>query len=235
MFDQFIVVKTDSPCPSCEKAIALLTEKGLPFVTHTLQTKEEKQAFMSLHNVSTVPQVFYGPERLGGFEDLEKEIQAIEDDEEFTLWGLQALPDLKVKRLTATAVLPRRAHEDDAGFDLYADLAFGTEVTLWKGQQAIIGTGIAVEMPPGVYGRVAPRSGLGVKGTAVHAGVVDRSYRGEIKVILANTAGDKPVTIQPGDRIAQLILERYTAARVVEVASLTETTRGAAGLGSTGR
>uniref|UniRef100_A0AB74ULA2 dUTP diphosphatase n=1 Tax=Caulobacter phage BL57 TaxID=3348355 RepID=A0AB74ULA2_9VIRU len=151
-------------------------------------------------------------------------------------------PVLLVKRLTETAKLPTRGSPKAAGLDVYYD---GAEpVTLRPGQRALLPTGLAITAPEGTYARVAPRSGLGVKGLGVLAGVVDADYTGEVKVILThhgiqNDIFGAPfmgenVVINPGDRIAQIILEQCLIAPVVEVDSLTETERGAGGFGSTG-
>ena len=111
---------------------------------------------------------------------------------------------VSVKKLTQTAQLPAKAHEDDAGFDLYSDRDF----IVYPETRRLIGTGIAVAIPRGYYGRIAPRSGLAFKnGIDVLAGVVDAGYRNEVGVILINF-GDKPFEIKNGDRVAQLIIEK---------------------------
>lgn len=140
---------------------------------------------------------------------------------------------LLVKRLTATATLPKRAEEGSVGYDLHADLGGADEVVMLPGAQAMIGTGVAVAIPPGCYGRVAPRSGMAAKyGADVLAGVIDPSYRGEIKIILI--VHTNPMTICHGDRVAQLVLERVETPAVEDVQSLDDTARGAGGFGSTG-
>jgi dUTP pyrophosphatase len=101
----------------------------------------------------------------------------------------------------------------------------------------VVSTGIVLQkLPCGTYGRIAPRSGLAVKhGLDTLAGVVDPDYRGEIKVVLINTDMRVPFVIKPGYRIAQLILEKYEVADVVEVTEVTvDTDRGETGFGSTG-
>lgn len=140
-------------------------------------------------------------------------------------------PVLRVKRLTPEAKLPTRGSEAAIGYDLYAC----DKVLLpAQGPHRRVGTGIAVAIPDAHYGRVAPRSGLAAKhGVDVLAGVIDADYRGEIQVILINHGHD-PLWINPGDRIAQLILERASIMPVDEVAELDGTARGAAGFGSTG-
>jgi dUTP pyrophosphatase len=117
-----------------------------------------------------------------------------------------------------------------AGFDLYSD---DTADVLPRSQQ-LISTGISIKLPDRTYGRVASRSGLAVKnGIHVGAGVIDQDYRGEIKVLLYNLS-DETFKVKPGDRIAQLICERYESPEVILVAALDDTTRGEGGFGSTG-
>lgn len=142
---------------------------------------------------------------------------------------------LYVKRLTATAVLPTRSTPNAAGYDL-----FSTESYVIKpGDRAVVSTGIQIGLPDGVYGRVAPRSGHAVKnGLCVGAGVIDRDYQGEVKVILFNHDQRESFVIKPGYRIAQLILEKLDdQSPVVEVDSIQYpgSDRGTAGFGSTGQ
>lgn len=134
------------------------------------------------------------------------------------------------KKLHEKAQLPTRGSENAAGLDLYAvDVA-----QIWPGAQVKIPTGLAVEIPRGFYGRVAPRSGLAVNfGINVHAGVVDSDYRGEIHVCLINH-GDKIKEIKPGDRIAQLIIEQISMEPAMWADELAGTERGAGSFGSTG-
>ena len=136
---------------------------------------------------------------------------------------------LNVKRITTTSILPTRATEGSVGYDLYAD----EDSVVRAGARGVISTGISIELPQGTYGRIAPRSGLAVKnGIQVGAGVVDRDYTGELKVVLFNH-GDSKFKIQKGFRIAQLVLERCETPEVREVSEVKETARGAGGFGST--
>jgi dUTP pyrophosphatase len=141
---------------------------------------------------------------------------------------------LRVRLLHEDAVLPTRAHADDAGLDLVAvegaTLAPG-------GGRATIGTGIAVEVPLGWAGLVCPRSGLAARhgiGVVNGPGVIDAGFRGELRVVLSNSDPVESFSIQPGDRIAQLVLTPVLLADVVEVAELAIATRDAGGFGSTG-
>lgn len=140
------------------------------------------------------------------------------------------------QRLHSLAQPPAKAHDTDAGYDLRAlnDPSEHDFRALLPGERRTIRTGIAVAIPPGYYGRIAPRSGLAARcGLDVLAGVVDASFRGEVKVLVVNL-GQDPVWLQPNDRIAQLIVESCANATFVEQESLDETARAAAGFGSTG-
>ena len=136
-----------------------------------------------------------------------------------------------VKKLTPYATIPTKGSAGAAGYDLTAT----DPVTIHPGERAIVSTGLAIRLPPGTYGRVAPRSGLAARhGIDVLAGVVDPDYRGEVKVILQNHGTETFVT-GPGMRIAQLVLENFTTTTVEEVDDLgDDTLRGVAGFGSTG-
>jgi dUTP pyrophosphatase len=137
---------------------------------------------------------------------------------------------LRFKRLHPQARLPTRGSALAAGLDLYAV----ERVTLQPGERAAVRTGLAVAIPEGFYGRVAPRSGLAVRqGLDTMSGVIDSDYRGEILCVLINLGG-APVEIEPGARIAQLIIERIALPEAAWAEDLDETERGAGGFGSTG-
>jgi len=139
--------------------------------------------------------------------------------------------NVKVKRIHAAAKLPERGSNWSAGADLFCLDAF----TLQPRERKSVPTGLSIEIPPGWYGRVAPRSGLAARhGVDTLAGVVDPDYRGELLVLIINT-GDAPVSFCAGDRIAQLIIERAAVAQYVWVDELSDSDRGAGGFGSTGR
>jgi dUTP pyrophosphatase len=140
---------------------------------------------------------------------------------------------LRVARLDPRATLPTRAYAGDAALDLRA-LEAGS---IGPGERAMVPTGIAVEIPEGHAGLVLPRSGLAAKhGIAlVNApGLIDAGYRGELKVLLLNTDRAEPFVYGPGDRIAQLLLVKIETPEPVEVATLSDTERGAGGFGSSG-
>ena len=129
--------------------------------------------------------------------------------------------------------MPSRAHDGDAGVDLYS----AVDVELAPGQRALVPTGIAVAIPHGMVGLVHPRSGLAARvGLSIvnSPGTIDAGYRGEIKVLLVNLDRHEPVDLRRGDRIAQLVVQRVERARFVEVEVLPASTRGAGGYGSTG-
>lgn len=141
---------------------------------------------------------------------------------------------LCVEKIEPTAILPVKSSDDDAGYDLAAFGTFG--ILPWS--SVLVDTKIKISVPPGHYGRIAARSGLAVKNNIeVGAGVIDRNYQGEIKVLLRNFS-DSPYNIQHGDRIAQLIITPYANLPVKSVLRLTdlfgESNRGAKGFGSSG-
>lgn len=146
---------------------------------------------------------------------------------------------VEVKRLSATARLPVRGSSLSAGFDLCASddaVVPGSTVDANGGVaigRGLVPTGIALAIPAGLYGRVAPRSGLAVKrGIDVGAGVIDADYRDEVRVVLFNL-GSVPFEIRAGDRIAQIVFERIAEPEMVEVDALSGVDRGG-GFGSTG-
>lgn len=141
------------------------------------------------------------------------------------------MTNLPTKLLNDNAVIPTYGSDSAAGMDLYAAFA----ETIPAGQHRIVKTGIAMKIPDGFYGRIAPRSGLAYKnGIDVFAGVIDNDYRGEIGIILYN-AGSEPFHVQPGDRVAQMIITPYEMAMPYVVEDLDDTARGSGGFGSTGK
>lgn len=140
---------------------------------------------------------------------------------------------ISFKKLDKNAQVPRRGNSDSnsAGYDLYSLENFYIPPLTRKSFK----TGISLEIPLGMYGRIAPRSGLAVKnGIDVLAGVVDCDYRGEICVVLYNTDKDNGYTILSGERIAQIIFENYNEVEFHEVLELNETKRNQNGFGSSG-
>jgi dUTP pyrophosphatase len=126
---------------------------------------------------------------------------------------------------------PAYASEGAAG----ADLRAAAGLTLAPGERAAVPTGLRIEIPAGYVGLVWPRSGLAVRhGIDTLAGVVDSDYRGEVRVVLVNH-GQEQFTIAPGDRIAQLLIQKVERAAFVEMVELAATARGESGFGSTGR
>jgi dUTP pyrophosphatase len=141
---------------------------------------------------------------------------------------------LRVAKLEDGALLPTRAHEGDAGLDLYAC----EEAHIGPGERWSVGTGVAVGVPEGHAGLVLPRSGLAREhGIAlVNApGLIDSGYRGEVRVLLLNTDPANTFKVEPGDRIAQLVIAPVAIAEPVEVEALSASARGDGGFGSSGR
>jgi dUTP pyrophosphatase len=145
---------------------------------------------------------------------------------------------LAVVRLDRDLPMPERAHDGDAGVDLFS----AVDVDLAPGERALVPTGIAIAVPHGMVGLIHPRSGLAARvGLSIvnSPGTVDAGYRGEIKVSLINLDPATPIAIRRGDRIAQLLIQRVELPELVEVASfdeagLADTTRGQDGHGSSG-
>jgi dUTP pyrophosphatase len=143
-----------------------------------------------------------------------------------------------VVRLDPELPLPSRAHDGDAGVDLYS----AVDVELAPGRRALVPTGVAVAIPFGMVGLIHPRSGLAARaGLSIvnSPGTIDAGYRGEIKVALINLDPAEPITVRRGDRVAQLLVQRVELPELVEVTSFDEagvaaTTRGDGGHGSSG-
>jgi dUTP pyrophosphatase len=141
--------------------------------------------------------------------------------------------EIRVQRLDPELPLPRQQHTDDAGYDLHAR----ERVELAPGGRALVPTGLAVAIPSGYAGFVLPRSGLALKHgiTCLNTpGLIDPLYRGELKVLLVNTDPSHPFSIERGDRIAQLVIQRVEQVAWQEVDALDITERDTFGFGSTG-
>lgn len=145
----------------------------------------------------------------------------------------QTTVEIALQRLDPAVPLPSYAHPGDAG----ADLVTTVDVTIAPGERVLVPTGIALALPDGFVGLVHPRSGLAARHglSIVNApGTIDAGYRGEIKVCLVNLDPREPVVLRRGDRIAQLVVQRFERAAFVEVEALPDSVRGAGGYGSTG-
>ena len=141
------------------------------------------------------------------------------------------MTQLRVRRLREDAVLPERAYAGDAGLDLAAC----DRHELAPGERALVGTGLAVAIPEGYAGFVQPRSGLAARHglSVVNApGLIDAGYRGEISVVLLNTDRREPFVVEPGMRIAQLVVLPVPELELAEVEELPESERGVRGFGS---
>jgi dUTP pyrophosphatase len=128
---------------------------------------------------------------------------------------------------------PRRAHHDDAAFDLRSR----EDIVLTPGRSRLVPTGLFIELPPGYEAQVRPRSGLALKHDIMltnSPGTIDAGYRGEVGIIMYN-AGREPFHIKRGERIAQMVIAELPAVRLVQVESLSDSTRGSGGFGSTGK
>jgi dUTP pyrophosphatase len=139
--------------------------------------------------------------------------------------------ELQICRLRPEAVIPERAYHGDAGLDL----ASCDRLELAPGERATVGTGLAVAIPPGFAGFVQPRSGLAARhGIALvnSPGLIDSGYRGELRVVVLNTDRGSSFTIEPGMRIAQLVILQLPEIELVEVEQLPESERGVRGFGS---
>ena len=136
----------------------------------------------------------------------------------------------QVKLNYEDAQAPTRGSGEAAGYDLYS---YENE-TVAPNQIKLIDTGISIRVPEGTYGRIAPRSSVSKKGILVNAGVIDRDYRGPVKIMLHNLSNNDYV-INKNDRIAQLILEQIKTPPVQLVEELDDTERGEGGFGSTGK
>ena len=139
---------------------------------------------------------------------------------------------INVKKLSENATIPTQGTSFAAGYDLYA----AEDAVVVCGTRKLIKTNISMEITPGYYGRIAPRSGLAYKnGIDILAGVIDSDYRGDIGVILYNTDKNIDFAVKKGDRIAQIIFEACYTATLNNVDNLDNTLRQAGGFGSTGK
>jgi len=139
--------------------------------------------------------------------------------------------EVPVQRLREDAVLPSQAYAGDAGLDLSAC----ERIVIEPGERAIVGTGLAVAIPDGYAGFVMPRSGLAMRhglGKVNSPGLIDSGYRGEVRVVLLNTDRREPFTVEPGMRIAQLVVVPVPLIELVEVDELPASERGVRGFGS---
>ena len=137
---------------------------------------------------------------------------------------------IKIKKINPDGKVPTRAKSSDAGYDLYSTV----DMPITPTARQLVPTGIAIEIPEGYYGRIAPRRGRAVRaGIAILAGVVDSGYRNEIKVVMINL-GEGLVSVNKGDRIAQLIIEKCYDVEWEEVNELSDSDRGEGGFGSSG-
>jgi dUTP pyrophosphatase len=137
---------------------------------------------------------------------------------------------IKVKRLNPDAVLPKYAHEGDAGMDLFSC----EDIIVKAGERSLVSTGLSIEFQEGYVALIWDKSGLAAKkGIKTMGGVIEYTYRGEYKVVMLNTSKEDHV-IKKGDKIAQLLIQPIMSAEVEEVSELSRSVRGESGFGSTG-
>lgn len=137
---------------------------------------------------------------------------------------------IQIRRVSPEAILPTRAHPDDAGLDLYSL----EDVQIAPNQGKTTKTGIAIALPPHFVGLVADRSSLAKRGVKTAGGIIDAGYRGEIHIVLWNISGEE-IYLKRGERIAQLLIIPIATPAVVEVTEHEETARGHKGFGSSGK
>lgn len=139
--------------------------------------------------------------------------------------------ELKIKKLQADAKVPTYAHHNDAGFDLCAV----EDAVVAIGSRVVVGTGLAMEIPSGYVGLVWDKSGLSNNhGLKTLGGVIDAGYRGEIKVGIINLSAND-YKIEAGHKVAQMLIQKVEHVEIIEVAELSDATRGEKGFGSTGK
>lgn len=143
------------------------------------------------------------------------------------------LTHLQVKRLNPNAKLPTKAHDNDAGYDLYST----EDVILKSGSISTVSTGIALAIPDGYVGLIWDRSSMGSKGIKVFGGVIDAGYRGEVKLKLGalDTLNRDWISVPAGSKVAQIIIQKVENFPIVEVDELPDSTRGEKGFGSSGK
>ncbi|KAL6527429.1 hypothetical protein OROGR_016519 [Orobanche gracilis] len=208
-----------------------------PFISHVVLnpptlSKFHRGVFRSNISSSAVSmaQAAENPNRSPEIEEPLPKIQKIHENSVSEFEALVAAPFLRVKKLSERAVLPSRGSRLSAGYDLSS----ATETKILARGKALVPTDLSIAVPEGTYARIAPRSGLAWKHSIdVGAGVIDADYRGPVGVILFNHS-DLDFEVKPGDRIAQLIIEKIVTPEVSEVDDLDSTERGSGGFGSTG-
>ena len=143
------------------------------------------------------------------------------------------MDSLFIKKLYSNSIIPTKGSSEAAGYDLYARID-GLNNIIEPHSSLLVSTGVAMKIPFGYYGRIAPRSGFSVKTELIiNAGVIDSDYRGEVKILFQNFT-DKYISINNGDKVAQIIIEKIAHCDVLEVQDLDDTARGTNGFGSTG-
>lgn len=137
---------------------------------------------------------------------------------------------IKIKKLHPRAIIPKYAHEGDAGMDLFSV----EDLILKPKHRALVKTGLSIELPKGYVSLIWDKSGIALKGIKTMGGVIEHTYRGEYKIIVVNLSSEN-YEIKKGQKIAQLLIQKIETAEIEEVDELSETTRGDGGFGSTGK
>lgn len=162
-----------------------------------------------------------------------KKCQECIDQDDYVNWELKIDPiPVKLINTDDPQFIPTRKHPEDAGADLRARIA--KQITLEPQMGAKIPTGVAMEIPSGYLGDIRPRSGAAHEGKLTISGTIDSNYRGEISLNVVNITS-KPITVEPGERLAQIVILPYLQAEFERVDELSESDRGCNGFGSTGR
>ena len=138
---------------------------------------------------------------------------------------------IKIKKIKENAIIPKYAHEGDAGMDLFS---IEKDFILKPKHRKVVGTGVSIELPKGYVSLIWDKSGIASNGIKTMGGVIEYTYRGEYKIILFNTT-KQPYEIKKGDKIAQLLIQPIATAEIQEVQELSKTSRGNNGFGSTGK
>lgn len=137
---------------------------------------------------------------------------------------------IKIKKLRDDAIIPRYSHFGDAGMDLFS---VEDDFILKSMERKLVSTGLSIELPEGYVSLIWDKSGIALQGIKTMGGVIEHTYRGEYKVILVNLS-DKDYQIKKYQKIAQLLIQPITTAKIIEVNELSQTQRGQGGFGSTG-
>lgn len=206
----------------------------LATVTYVRHAEMEKARMIAsgLARNGYTPAIRPGPRAGVSLEDRPQTFLTFSDASDL-IGELERRVPVRFKRIRENAVLPAWGSPTAVGLDLHACL--DEPVRLTPGQSLLIPSGWAFECPPGTYARIAPRSGMSMKGFMINGGVVDADFRGEVGVLVVYLGVNLSPDVAPGDRIAQLIFENAVLAQPIESVDLTDSVRGNGAWGSTGK